>query len=92
MENLSADFSPDSVTWLLSLGMSDGAGTLNFGVPCWSLPPGVPGLLAGEPEQPPRPGKLGLCRSRSWRACLEERLMTFAIFKGVRFIVVKSFQ
>lgn len=58
-ENLSADFSPDSVTWPLSLSMSDGAGTLNFGVPCGSLLPGVPGLLAGELEQPPCPRQIG---------------------------------
>lgn len=33
-ENRSAHFSADTVTWPLSLGMSGGAETLSFGVPC----------------------------------------------------------
>jgi len=92
-EKLSAGSSPDTTTWPPSLGMSGGAGTLNFGVPCWSPPPGALGLLAGEPEPPPPLGKLGLHRSRSWPACLEERLTRFArLEEGVWFIVVKFFQ
>lgn len=33
-ENLSDRFSPDTVTWPLSLGVSGGAETLSFGVLC----------------------------------------------------------
>lgn len=57
-ENLNADFSSHTVTWPLSLGMSSGAGTLNFGVPCHSAPPWAPGLLAGERSSPLVPASL----------------------------------
>lgn len=88
-----ADFSPDTVMWPLSLGMAGGSRTLNFGVPCWLPPPRALGLLMGELEQPSHPDKLGLCRSRSWPACLEERLMSCArLEEGLGFRVVKSFQ
>lgn len=51
-ENLSFNFSPGTGTRALSLGMSSSAGTLDFEMPYFSLPPQAPGLLVGEPEEP----------------------------------------